>query len=309
MSQKIQKLLNNQGENYIFPFFWQHGEREEILRKYMQVIYDSNIRAVCVESRPHPDFCGEKWWTDMDIILDEARTRGMKVWILDDSHFPTGYANGAMKDQPDTLRRQSITCRIQEHAGGTTLHMNAAQLLHPDPHEKSPVEAFIMPGELPHFDDDSLFSLIAVKDGDFDSALDLRPFIQNEELQWDAPKGNWRIYTLHRSRNFGPHREYINMTDHRSCRVLIDAVYEPHYAHYKDDFGTTISGFFSDEPELGNGHLYDVDDKFGAMLDYPWGCELEEQLRQRFGERFDLLLPLLWENTSDRELTAQVRYA
>ena len=101
MNYKVERLLKNEGENYIFPFFWQHGETEDVLREYMGVIADSNIGAVCVESRPHPDFCGEKWWQDMDVILDEARKRDMKVWILDDSHFPTGFANGAMADQPD----------------------------------------------------------------------------------------------------------------------------------------------------------------------------------------------------------------
>ena len=40
------------------------------------------------------------------------------------------------------------------------------------------------------------------------------------------------------------------MMDSASCRVLIDAVYEPHYAHYGEEFGKTIAGFFSDEPEL-----------------------------------------------------------
>ena len=44
----------------------------------------------------------------MDVILDEARKRGMQVWILDDSHFPTGFANGAVKTAPDALCRQSI---------------------------------------------------------------------------------------------------------------------------------------------------------------------------------------------------------
>jgi hypothetical protein len=48
----IEKLLNNQGGNYIMPFFWQHGEDEATLRQYMRAIYNSNIRAVCVESRP-----------------------------------------------------------------------------------------------------------------------------------------------------------------------------------------------------------------------------------------------------------------
>ena len=58
----MKRLLENKGNNYIFPFFWQHGESEGVLREYMKVIRESNIRAVCVESRPHPDFLGEKWW-------------------------------------------------------------------------------------------------------------------------------------------------------------------------------------------------------------------------------------------------------
>lgn len=44
----------------------------------------------------------------MNIVLDEARKRNMRVWILDDSHFPTGFANGAVENAPNHLRRQSI---------------------------------------------------------------------------------------------------------------------------------------------------------------------------------------------------------
>ena len=90
MIPTITKLLNENYGNYIMPFFWQHGEEENVLREYMGVIHGSGIGAVCVESRPHPDFCGEKWWKDMDVILDEAKKRGMKVWILDHSHKPNG---------------------------------------------------------------------------------------------------------------------------------------------------------------------------------------------------------------------------
>lgn len=66
MNSKINSLLHGEMENYIFPFFWQHGESEAVLRKYMQVIYDANIRAVCIESRPHPDLwepAGGGIWT------------------------------------------------------------------------------------------------------------------------------------------------------------------------------------------------------------------------------------------------------
>ena len=75
----------------------------------MRAIHEANIGAVCVESRPHPDFCGEKWWQDMDVILDEARKRGMKVWILDDSHFPTGFANSPISALQRPLQNPVLT--------------------------------------------------------------------------------------------------------------------------------------------------------------------------------------------------------
>lgn len=58
MSTRIYEALNGKQGNYILPFFWQHGEDEETLREYMGVIQDMGIRAVCLESRPHPDFAG-----------------------------------------------------------------------------------------------------------------------------------------------------------------------------------------------------------------------------------------------------------
>ena len=50
MSQTIERILNDQHENYILPFFWQHGEDEDTLRDYMRAIDEANIGAVCVES-------------------------------------------------------------------------------------------------------------------------------------------------------------------------------------------------------------------------------------------------------------------
>lgn len=65
MDSRIREVLNEEGENYIFPFLWMHGEEESVIRKYMRVIHEAGVGAVCVESRPHPDFlgdgCGEIW--------------------------------------------------------------------------------------------------------------------------------------------------------------------------------------------------------------------------------------------------------
>ncbi len=109
--EKIREILLDQYGNYIAPFFWLHGEDGQWIREYMRIVQSANISAVCVESRPHPDFCGEKWWQDMTAIIDEAKKLDMKVWILDDVHFPTGAANGAMKTAPVELRRREIASR------------------------------------------------------------------------------------------------------------------------------------------------------------------------------------------------------
>ena len=287
MNKTVARLLCGKADNHMLPFFWQHGEDEETLRKYMAVIYDANCFAVCVESRPHPDFCGPKWWQDMDIILDEARKRGMKVWILDDSHFPTGYANGALKNGPDSLRKQSVYMMqrpLGEEAGALSLDLRAAGLL------EMPQDRFGSSDKT--FDDDSILFVVA-RSGD-GTALDLTGNVMGDILSWDKPAGEWTLQVCIRTRNTGNRRDYINMTEEASCRVLIDEVYEPHWRRYADDFGKTIAGFFSDEPELGNGKVYIKDNPLGTDQDLPWGASVEAAVAEALGDNWRTELPLLW---------------
>lgn len=94
-----------------------------------------------------------------------------------------------------------------------------------------------------------------------------------------------------------------------SCRLLIDAVYEPHWQHYREDFGKTIAGFFSDEPELGNGHIFCNDNLLGTDQDLPFAAALPPLLRESLGEDWAARLYLLWENTAGPAETARVRFA
>lgn len=311
MNQTVLDCLENKAGGRIFPFFWQHGEDEKTLHEYMAAIHSAGISAVCVESRPHPDFVGPKWWADMDVILDEARKRGMKVWILDDSHFPTGYANGALENGDPALARRSVDVVSVDAAGGESVELDLAAFTHPSSAPRG-IEAYIMdPAKLRHFDDDRLVSAAAVEQTTGET-VPLWDCISGETLRWDVPEGKWKICFVTASGNFGPHRSYINMMDERSVRVLLDTVYEPHWAHYRDDFGKTLAGFFSDEPELGNGHLYDMANFLGTDNDLPWSASLEAALQARLGADFAEKLPLLWDSVSGGVSTAEkarVRYA
>lgn len=299
-------------ENYILPFLWVHGEDETVYRKMIGVIYDANIRAFCVEARPHNGFCRDSWWHDMDIILDEAEKRGMKVWILDDKHFPTGYANGAAlaASSPD-LRRQGILHK-SFHVRNGHIRLDLSKQAHPSlikPYMYYVTDVYN--GNLAsscRFDDDHWFGVSAIRKDQQAVPVNLNPLVKNNVLEWEAPEGNWEVHLCYLSRNIGTHRSYINMMDASSCRLQLDAVYEPHYQHYRDKFGTVIAGFFSDEPELGNNYMYKMYNILGTDQDLPWSRELEARLRDRLGQDMPALLSLLWSNDCDSRLTASVRY-
>lgn len=307
MGTSVEKLLSGQGENYIFPFFWQHGEDEGTLREYMRVIDEANCHAVCVESRPHPDFCGPKWWADMDVILDEARKRGMKVWILDDSHFPTGYCNGAAMKAPDELRRQSVYTRILPVKGKKSFTLSLKKIVKSIPTTTlSKIFAATDKAAKKVFSDDRLLS-VCVKHKGQATLQELDCSLDGDSIRVTVPDGAETLYITILTRNAGYRKSYMNMLDRESCRLLLDAVYEPHWEHYKADFGKTIAGFFSDEPELGNGVYFKNDLQIGQDWDMPWSREMEALIPQLMGEDWKRKLPLIWDQ--GKELQAQAAEA
>lgn len=318
MKQIICDLLDGKVENHILPFFWQHGEPEETLRKYVKVIQDSGIGAFCIESRPHPDFMGPQWWKDMEIILDEASQRQMKVWILDDAHFPSGYANGALEHADSSLCKQYIMINKSEICGPLPEIkldvVSMAKSVNFDvPARGTLAEMGIVNNQGRQFDDDRLLAVVAsrITEGNAvdDSLLDLTNKIMDGTLYWDVPAGLWRIFVLYYTRNGGGKNSYINMLDAASCQVQIDAVYEPHFEHLKSYFGNTLAGFFSDEPEFGNCLGYNFDESIGRkIMPLPWSSQMEREIKKVLGEEFFRYLPALWYQTGSDSLTANIRY-
>lgn len=302
--KRLKEVLENKGDNYILPFFWQHGESEEKLREYMEAIHNCGIGAVCCESRPHPDYCGPQWWHDIDIILDEAKKRNMKVWILDDARFPTGQANGRMADASDELCKQFLDYREIEIAGpvpGITL--NVAELARYEKTEE---------GSRRYFEDDELVAVVAVEG--LDNGMDgttltgITDMVKDGILTWDVPAGFWRVLVIYKTRNGGGNAFYINLVSKESCRIQIDAVYEPHWEHYKEEFGKTIMGFFSDELQLGNIPGFEPDNWIGKKMQLSWSDEVEDELKEIWGTDYGKLLAGLWFRDYTGKLSTYARY-
>lgn len=267
---------------HILPFLWMKGEGNELVEEELERIADCGIREVCLESRPHPDFCGPLWWESLDFILPRARSRGMRVWLLDDKKFPTGYANGGYEKQPDKAK----VYLAERHMDIMGPCRNGAVL----------VKNFI--GK-----EGRLLGILAAPKPDGETLavgaegiLDLTDCYQeNGFVYFDLPEGPYRLFVLFTTGKGGGRENYMNLIDESSVRVLIDEVYEKHYEKYREYFGNTIAGFFSDEPELGNVKGYPFDNTLGKKdVRLPWSPALEEGLREEWGKDFLSNLPALW---------------
>ena len=237
MDARLQDVMHHREGSYIFPFFWQRGDHTDKIPEQIEAIYQSGCRELCVESKTHPDFCGEGWWRDLDLILDEAEKRNMRVWILDDDKFPTGHAAGMIEKKYPHLRQWNLTERHIDVAGPMgDMAYGAKELRDP--------EAILL----------GVYAYRRLPDAGETcqyEAIDLTANVQGDYLFWDVPEGVWRVFFYYQSR-LGGFNNYMDMTSRESVKVLLDSVYEPHYARYKDRFGKTIIGFFSDEPSFVN---------------------------------------------------------
>ena len=56
------------------------GEDNETIKKELDKIEACGIREVCLESRPHPDFCGPKWWENPELSVYEKVAFSPLLW-------------------------------------------------------------------------------------------------------------------------------------------------------------------------------------------------------------------------------------
>lgn len=297
--------------NYILPFLWMKGESKEVIAREIEKIAECGIGAVCVESRPHPDFAGPQWWDDMAFIIEECKRRDMKVWILDDAHFPTGYANGLIKSKYPERKKHYLRYNMV-HVWGKQgkVSVNVGDMIRP-------LVSFLDIGKPMDLEERAKNKLVAVlayplRDGDClleEGAMDLTDQVQGDLLEYAFPKDNYRVFVVYDTCTDGGNPEYINMMDFESVSTQLEAVYEPHYARFKEEFGKTIAGFFSDEPPIGNMNGFDSDAQIGnPQMPLPWSGMLKERLMSEYGENWRIYLPYLWNETVEMERCPQVRY-
>lgn len=299
MYDDLLRITGKPDKNYIYPFFWPDENAPEKIPEEVEAVYRSGCGGLCLEARPFEDFGGETWWHTAKTVLEEAKKRGMKVWILDDKHFPTGYANGGIEYKHPELRRHWL---IEHHFDVYGPRTGLTVRLKDEDYEKI------------------VYACMYRRGGENDILTGEPIRVEVREgagfAGFDVPEGMWRVFFLIESTDWNrDHGLHIDMLSRESSRVLIDNVYEEHYKHLSEYFGNTLEGFFSDEPCFAAAHTerwgkdagfyYRTVGQPGNAL--PWNVTVVDKMREAGITDLMSALPLLWYPCGGKE--ADVRFA
>ncbi len=213
------------------PLFWLHGDDKETpdrLRLFLDKVVEGGNGSFCAESRPHADWLGARWWTDLDVCLQHAKQHDLKMWIFDDAWWPS----------------QTMGRKVPEQYMAKRVNATDKTVAGPAKYDEA-VDVT-----------DHFVALLAGRDTgdgiDGTSLVDLLPLVKDGRVAWDAPTGNWKVM------RFGWEIAPVSAQNGQptldgASRDCVDwfmkTVYQQHQDHFKDDFGKTIVGFFYDEPE------------------------------------------------------------
>ncbi len=167
--------------------------------------------------------------------LKKPRNLGLKMCLYDEFGFPSGGAGAVNGDDKPrfALKYPSLTIKrldkIETEITGPTVYRC----------------------KIP---EGTLMGIVAMETAT-KKRIDLTAKVKDGELKWDVLPGNWKIMIFNCVKDGDPILDYLNP---EAVKNFIKMTHEAYYEHFKEYFGSVISGTFFDEPTMyrANGRMW-----------------------------------------------------
>jgi alpha-L-rhamnosidase len=183
-------------------------------------------------------YLSEAYFKLFRVLVDEAKKRDMRIWIVDDAGYPSGFAGGKFTELAPNLRMQAlVVAKKIDVAAGDTLSQPVTPLT---------------------------VGAIAV---DADGASQPVP-VTNGAINWMAPAGKWTVLIVEHQFSTSPTMSDTNPVRRKDTSQSLEDYLDPAataqylaftHEQYKkyvgDEFGKTIIGFRGDEPDYSIGGI------------------------------------------------------
>ena len=216
---------------------WEGPMDIETIRHDLDSIKTKGFRSVIFEAGYHLPFeyLSDDWFKTVRRAVREAKKRDLKVWIIDEGKYPSGFAGGKFtKERPDLRMQALIPVDTVSVAAGESV--TGLKL---DPRAISAI-ALSRSGE-PNRTVPVINGTISFKagDGDWDILVAGTDFRTGQTRAVNNPDG--------RKDTSNSLCDYLNPA---AVRQFLDWTHEQYKKYLGDEFGKTVLGFRGDEPDF-----------------------------------------------------------
>ncbi len=267
-------------------WFWNAELDPRTIRSQLREMKKQGIGSIHIHARIHlPETVGyltERWFEMVGVTLEEATAIGMKVWIYDEAMYPSGAAGGLVAASCRDFRCKGLVCEAFRVEG------------------ECPVCGFTIPVG----PDEKLVGIVAgrIVNGLLapESFEDLTEQLHGDSLDWGCGSGVWQVMVFRqrfqnsviRGLGYGPVPYATDLLSPAATDAFIALTHEQYYRRFAKYFGSTIAGFFTDEPNpAGRGGIV------GAK---PWTDEFLVEFSRRKGYELRQWLPALFYDLAER---------
>ncbi len=264
---------------------WNGPMSEEVIARDLDTLHARGFRAATIEAGYRMDnapYLSDGWFKLIRFAAESARARGMRLWIIDEGKYPSGFAGGLFTTQRPDLRMQGIALaeKIVVVPGETVTRTPAPEVV----------------------------GVLAVNEETGESRV-LAPAAG--VVSFTAPAaGRWSVLVVDHQFRTGDTRAVNDPTQAKTkansmgdllSSAAVDQfiawTHEAYRQHVGDLFGSAILGFRGDEPDFANT---------------PWNAAMPDEFQRRKGYDVRPYLPYVagfGPNTTALELTDEQRRA
>ncbi len=248
------RFSNPSSEYRTAPFMvWNGKVTEAEIDRMLKDFKDAGCGGAFIHPRPGmiTEYMSNEWYSLYRYAVDKGKEMGLDIWIYDENSYPSGFAGGHVPEEMPESYNQ-----------GQGLTLTKTDLL-PDKTDE--------------------YFIILKKEGD--QWAD----ITNNLSQYKKAKGEYYLYKktyLGKSDWYGGY-SYVDLLVPGVTEKFIDITMKGYEKTIKDEFGKSVFGIFTDEPNISSP---------GGLR---WTPDLFDVFREQWGYDLKPLLPLLNEETGN----------
>ncbi|NWJ52907.1 MAG: beta-galactosidase [Bacteroidetes bacterium] len=215
---------------------WDGPVNEEVIKRDLDKIRSIGFKQVMIEAGygMTAPYLSTGWFELVKIAVEQARLRGMRVWVEDEGKYPSGFAGGKFSAERPDLKMQGL---ILEERFEVTSGQKIERKLSP-----STLSAIAIN------QDDSRIEYLKINDG---------------KLEWTPISGKWNILLVASAFKTSQTRNVNNITrgkdtsaslfdylNPEATKQFLAWTHEQYKKYVGAEFGKTFMGIMGDEPDF-----------------------------------------------------------